>query len=64
MIDHERTDGVAGIASVTGGKATVLRAMGEAVADLVCGKFGISEPCRTHEYLLPSWRDFYREAGP
>lgn len=64
VIDHESTDGLAGFATIIGGKATVLRAMAEKTADLVCRKLGVSAPCRTKDYLLPSWRDFYREKRP
>jgi glycerol-3-phosphate dehydrogenase len=63
IIDHELSGGPAGFATVIGGKATVLRAMAEKIADLVCAKLGIVAPCRTTEYLLPSWRKFYRSAG-
>jgi len=63
VLDHE-AQGCAGLATILGGKATVLRAMGEKAADLVCSRLGVSEPCRTTEYLLPSWRDFYKGAKP
>ncbi|PKL10031.1 MAG: FAD-dependent oxidoreductase [Spirochaetae bacterium HGW-Spirochaetae-7] len=62
VLDHS-ADGVAGMATLTGGKATVLRAMAEKAADRVCSEFGIDEPCRTRNFVLPSWRDWYAEAG-
>lgn len=63
VLDHEALDGVAGFVSIVGGKATVLRAMAENAADLVCAKLGIQEPCRTRDYALPSWREFYVSKG-
>ncbi|MGO8694383.1 MAG: FAD-dependent oxidoreductase [Rectinemataceae bacterium] len=59
-LDHEEREGVAGICTVIGGKATVLRAMAEKTADLVCRKLGVEAPCRTKEFALPSWREYYR----
>ncbi len=52
--DHAERDGVEGFVTISGGKATTLRAMAEATADVVCRKLGIDAPCRTREYpLLP-----------
>lgn len=59
VLDHE-PEGCAGFMSITGGKATVLRAMGEKAADLVCKKLGIQAECRTDRYILPSWREFHK----
>ncbi len=53
-------EGVAGMASLIGGKATVLRAMAEKAADLVCKELGLDAVCRTRDYVLPSWRSFYK----
>src|SRR4029453_17856843 len=50
--DHAVTDGVEGFVTITGGKATTLRAMAEATADLVCAKLGVEAPCRTREVIL------------
>ena len=58
-LDHAR-DGAMGFCTLIGGKATVLRAMAEKAADLVCASLGVEEPCRSAAYALPSWRDFYR----
>lgn len=58
-LDHEARDGVAGICTVIGGKATVLRAMAEKTADLVAAKLGFGAPCRTATTPLPSWRAYY-----
>jgi glycerol-3-phosphate dehydrogenase len=52
--------GARGFYSVIGGKATVLRAMGEHVADAVCGEVGLSIPCRTAATPLLSYRDYFR----
>ena len=52
--DHAAEEGVEGFVTISGGKATTLRAMAEATADVVCKKLGIESPCRTREYpLLP-----------
>jgi glycerol-3-phosphate dehydrogenase len=58
-IDHQVTDGVSGLISVTGGKATVLRAMAEKTVDLVCRKTGVSAACTSAEEPLLSHRDYF-----
>ena len=58
-IDHGKSDNLTGMISIIGGKATVLRAMGEKTVDLVCSLFGVDEPCRTAETPLLSHRAFY-----
>lgn len=62
VIDHAR-EGKPGLFTITGGKATVLRAMARDGADAACGYLGVRAPCRTAELALPSWRDFYRNGG-
>jgi glycerol-3-phosphate dehydrogenase len=62
VLDHAREE-VEGLCTLIGGKATVLRAMAERAADLVCSSLGVAETGRTADYLLPSWRDFYRGGG-
>ncbi|OHD15996.1 MAG: FAD-dependent oxidoreductase [Spirochaetes bacterium GWB1_59_5] len=62
VLDHA-PEGVAGMATLIGGKATVLRAMAEKASDHVCRVFGVTEPCRTREFVLPSWRDWYAEVS-
>lgn len=57
--DHKETDNVDGFVTITGGKATTLRAMAEKTADVVCQKLGVSAPCRTKEVKLLSYRKFY-----
>jgi glycerol-3-phosphate dehydrogenase len=59
--DHKETDGVDGLVTITGGKATTLRAMAEKTADVVCAKFGIDAPCRTRDIPLVSYRDYYMD---
>jgi glycerol-3-phosphate dehydrogenase len=57
--DHGERDGVEGLVTITGGKGTTLRAMGEGCADVVCRKLGIDEPCTTRDTLLLPHTAFY-----
>ena len=57
--DHAVTDGVEGFVTITGGKATTLRAMAEATADLVCAKLGVEATCRTREVVLAPHTAYY-----
>ena len=57
--DHKETDGVDGLVTITGGKATTLRAMAEKTADVVCARFGIQAECRTKDTPLRSYREYY-----
>lgn len=57
--DHKETDGIEGLVTITGGKATTLRAMAEKTADVVCGKLSISTPCTTKDVPLQSYRQYY-----
>lgn len=57
--DHGVRDGLAGLFSVIGGKATTLRAMAELAADRLSATLGRELPCRTRETPLPSWRAFH-----
>ncbi|MFM8321839.1 MAG: FAD-dependent oxidoreductase [Chloroflexota bacterium] len=57
--DHKETHNVDGFVTITGGKATTLRAMAEKTADIVCGKLGITTPCATKETPLISYRQYY-----
>ncbi|HEX7491462.1 MAG TPA: FAD-dependent oxidoreductase [Candidatus Limnocylindrales bacterium] len=41
-----------GFVTVAGGKATTLRAMAEAAADVVCAKLGLDCPCQTRDVVL------------
>lgn len=57
--DHEIEDGVAGFVTIGGGKATTLRAMAEATANVVCRKLGVDRPCATREVELLPHTDYY-----
>lgn len=59
-VDHFDRDAVEGLVSIIGGKATTLRAMAEAGADLVCKKLGHAAICRTAVTPLLPHREFYR----
>jgi glycerol-3-phosphate dehydrogenase len=55
VLDHAR-DGVENFVSIVGGKLTTYRLMAEHTADVVCGKLGVTAPCRTAEEPLPEAR--------
>ncbi len=57
--DHKETDGIDGLVTITGGKATTCRAMAETTVNVACAKLGIQAPCTTKEVVLTSYRDFY-----
>lgn len=59
--DHQVSEGVSGLITITGGKATTCRAMAEAAADLACRKLDIISACQTRDIQLLSYRDFYRK---
>ena len=59
-IDHKHRDGLEGLVSLIGGKATTLRAMAEAGADLICRKLDLDAQCRTDITPLLPHRAFYR----
>lgn len=61
-LDHAARDGVEGLITVLGGKATTLRAMAEHAADMVCRKTGRTMACRTRQAPLLPYRRFWREA--
>lgn len=61
-IDHAVEDGVEGFISILGGKATTMRAMAEATADLVCKKTGRRAACRTQDTALVHYRQFFRSS--
>jgi len=58
--DHKESDGIEGLVSVIGGKATTLRAMAEKTADLICRKTGRKIACRTETEKLLHWRAFFK----
>ncbi len=57
--DHKETHNVDGLVTITGGKATTLRAMAEKTADVVCAKLGVTTACVTKETPLLSYRQYY-----
>jgi glycerol-3-phosphate dehydrogenase len=57
--DHKESDGVYGLVTITGGKATTCRVMAEKTADLICAKLGVTAPCLTRTTLLLSYRRYY-----
>jgi glycerol-3-phosphate dehydrogenase len=61
--DHRETDNVEGFVTITGGKATTLRGMGQVCADVVCRKLGIDEPCRTRDTVLLPHNAYYAAAA-
>ena len=58
--DHKERDGIEGLVSVIGGKATTLRAMAEKTADLICKKTGRNIACRTENEKLLHYRMFFK----
>jgi glycerol-3-phosphate dehydrogenase len=59
-IDHA-TDGVDGLVTITGGKATTLRAMAELCGDVICAKLGIDRPARTRTFVTLPHAAFFTE---
>jgi glycerol-3-phosphate dehydrogenase len=57
--DHQESDGIGNLVTITGGKATTCRVMAEKTADVVCGKLGVSAACATRETSLVSYRRYY-----
>jgi glycerol-3-phosphate dehydrogenase len=57
--DHKETHNIDGLVTITGGKATTLRAMAEKTTDVVCAKLNITTPCVTKETPLLSYRQYY-----
>ena len=58
--DHKESDGIEGLVTITGGKATTLRAMAEKTVDLVCAKLGVQSVCTTKDTPLLSYREYYQ----
>jgi glycerol-3-phosphate dehydrogenase len=59
--DHKESDDIDGFVTITGGKATTLRAMAEKTADMVCQKLGVEAECTTENVPLISYRQFYAQ---
>lgn len=64
VLDHAQRDGLAGMATVVGGKLTTYRLMAERAGDLVCDAVGIDRPSRTAEKPLPEPADGSGSPGP
>ncbi|GAB1483537.1 hypothetical protein MASR2M78_23530 [Treponema sp.] len=60
VIDHAKGGGPRGLFSITGGKATTLRVMGELGADAVTQYLGERKPCRTAEFPLLNYTEYWR----
>ncbi|MBI4495171.1 MAG: glycerol-3-phosphate dehydrogenase/oxidase [Chloroflexi bacterium] len=56
LLDHERSEGVAGVVSVVGGKITAYRAIAEEVVSLVARKLGRQTQPSTDRRPLPGGR--------
>ena len=56
--DHA-DEGVEGLVTIIGGKASTARAMAEVTTDIVCAKLGITAPCRTREVVLLPHTAYY-----
>lgn len=61
-IDHQAQDGIEGIISMVGGKATTLRAMAAEAADLICRKTGRNITGTTAATPLRPYRDILQTA--
>ena len=59
--DHKESDNIEGLLTITGGKATTLRAMAEKTADMVCAKLGVQAVCTTKDLPLLSYREYYSQ---
>ena len=57
--DHA-AEGVEGLVTISGGKATTLRGMAETTADVVAHKLGVDVPCQTREVVLLPHTAFHR----
>ena len=53
LLDHQSRDGISGFISITGGKLTSYRLMGQMATDLICRKLGNNARCRTAQLPLP-----------
>ncbi len=58
--DHENLDGLKGLITVTGGKATTCRIMAEKTVDLACAKLSIDQSCHTTDVPLLNYHSYYK----
>ena len=60
LINHSETDGVAGLASIFGGKLTTFRLMAQHVVDFVARELKIDDECRTDTVPIePQKKEYY-----
>lgn len=59
-VDHAEHDGLEGMITITGGKASTLRLMAERAVDLLCRKMGYHVPCMTDQIPLLPHLSYYR----
>ncbi len=57
LLDHRERDGIDGFITITGGKLTTARLMGEVAVDAVCKQLGVEAPCTTAVEPLPGSED-------
>lgn len=57
--DHQQVNGVGGLITITGGKATTCRAMAETTVNVVCASLGYKAECATRDHVLLSYRNYY-----
>ena len=62
-LDHVPRDGIEGLVTLVGGKATTMRAMAEKAANVICKKMGLTIACRTRKRVLPSHRQYWHPAS-
>ena len=60
VFDHGSLDGVKGLFSIVGGKATTLRVMGEKVADAVANYLGVTGACSSADQVLLPHSAYWR----
>ena len=53
LLDHREHDCVDGFVTITGGKLTTARLMGEKAVDMVCERLGVTAACTTADEPLP-----------
>ncbi len=59
--DHAESEGIGGLVTITGGKATTCRAMAETTSDVVCRKLAVRAECVTRQVVLNSYREYYHD---
>jgi glycerol-3-phosphate dehydrogenase len=57
LLDHREREGVGGFLTITGGKLTTFRLMGEVTVDAVCKHLGVNAVSRSADEALPGSED-------